>query len=246
MAGAGVSSFRGWWSYYPVTLLYRVPVPILLLFLLRAITALCDRWRGVRAPESPFLLLFPALILLVFSASPTQLGERYILLAYPPLFVWIGGLARVSFPSPWKPLGAALLAAWLVVGTARIPPHYLMYFNEIAGGPTQGWKTVHAGAARPADPAARVQAHPRPRGDQHQPPRAPLLRLAGRARAGRPRRLLDPDLPAPVMPGRCASGPGETASRREKRRTVGQVAGAPGRNRTPDPLLRRTPRDPDE
>ncbi|MBN1249746.1 MAG: hypothetical protein JXC32_18935, partial [Anaerolineae bacterium] len=36
--------------------------------------------------------------------------------------------------------GLALLLLWLAVGMARVAPHYLSYFNEIAGGPNSGWQ----------------------------------------------------------------------------------------------------------
>jgi hypothetical protein len=35
-------------------------------------------------------------------------------------------------------LGA--LCAWYALGTLRLHPHYLAYFNELAGGPAHGWR----------------------------------------------------------------------------------------------------------
>ena len=142
---AGEYSSQGWWYFYLVTLLYKVPVPLLIFFAIRAVTAVRERVRGIRAPAAPFLLLFPGLILLVFSMSATQLGERYILAVYPPIFVWLGGLASSGLRTPWTRVAGGLLCAWLLLGTLWIHPHHLMYFNEIAGGPTRGWKTIVAG-----------------------------------------------------------------------------------------------------
>ncbi len=142
---AGEYSSQGWWYYYLITLLYKVPVPVLIFFAVRVVTALRERLNGVRASEAPFLLLFPGLILLVFSMSATQLGERYILAVYPPLFVWLGGLASSGLRAPWTRVAGGLLCGWLLLGTLWIHPHHLMYFNEIAGGPTRGWKTIVAG-----------------------------------------------------------------------------------------------------
>ena len=68
---AGEWSTGGWWYFYLLTLLYKVPVPLLILFAARMVTASRERLRGTRAPEAPFLLVLPALILLVFSASST-------------------------------------------------------------------------------------------------------------------------------------------------------------------------------
>lgn len=34
------------------------------------------------------------------------------------------------------------LAAWYAAGTLRVHPHYLAYFNEIAGGPARGYHSL--------------------------------------------------------------------------------------------------------
>jgi hypothetical protein len=142
---SGELSGDGWWHYYLVTLWVKQPIPLLLLLLARWAWGVRRLVRGDRGGELRFLLAFPALILLVFSAADTQLGERYILAAYPPVFVWLGALARPA----WQSVGSrtALVAAllWLVVATVRIHPHPLMYFNELAGGPDRGWRTVVSG-----------------------------------------------------------------------------------------------------
>jgi 4-amino-4-deoxy-L-arabinose transferase-like glycosyltransferase len=141
----GEISDQGWWDYYLVTLLYKLPVPLLLLLAVRLGIGVWGLLQGTRRGEGRFLLFFPVLILLVFSLAKTQLGERYILPAYPFLFVWAGGLLQRGWPSGWPRFAMILLLAWLAIGTVRIHPHYLMYFNEIAGGPTRGWKTIVAG-----------------------------------------------------------------------------------------------------
>jgi len=132
----GEFSSGGWWRYYLMALLYKMPVPVLVLFAVRAATA---PWRRVGPRGAgPFLLVLPLLLLVTFSAARTQLGERYILPIFPLVFVWLGGVARLGVPRP----ALAVLLAWLALGTLRVHPHYLMYFNEIAGGPRRGWQRM--------------------------------------------------------------------------------------------------------
>jgi len=135
----------GWWSFYLWTLLYKQPVPFLVLLALRAGYGVLGWRRGERRGELRFLLAFPLLIFCVMSAADTQLGERYILPVLPPLFVWVGGLARAFTPWPFLRWAAAAALVWLAVGTLLVHPHYLMYFNEIAGGPDRGWRRVVSG-----------------------------------------------------------------------------------------------------
>lgn len=40
----------------------------------------------------------------------------------------------------WKAAAAGGLAAWLVASSFSVHPHYLAYFNELAGGPANGWR----------------------------------------------------------------------------------------------------------
>jgi hypothetical protein len=142
---SGEVSADGWWSYYLVTLAVKQPLAVLLLLAARGGWGISRLVRGERAGETRFLLAFPAFLLLIFSAADTQLGERYVLAAHPLLFVWLGGLAAPA----WRHVAsrAALLVAlvWIVAASLRIHPHHLMYFNEAAGGPDRGWRTVVSG-----------------------------------------------------------------------------------------------------
>jgi hypothetical protein len=125
-----------------MTLLYKVPVPVLILFALRAATALRTTLRERNTGEGRFLLLFPAVLLVVMSAGRAQLGERYILPMFPFVFVWLGGLARPGSLGPGRRLAMGALLAWLAADVLRLHPHHLMYFNQIAGGPRRGWQRL--------------------------------------------------------------------------------------------------------
>jgi len=85
----------------------------------------------------------PATVLLALMSAMTglDLGVRYDLPILPFLFV---GIARVAHPAALAWMGRAgrvaigVALAWMVVGTLRVHPHELSYFNEIAGGPRGG------------------------------------------------------------------------------------------------------------
>ena len=74
--------------------------------------------------------------------SPLNLGERHLLPTYPALFILAGGAAG-WLRSQHRWFGAAAVAALLVALGAEsiaIRPHYLAYFNVLAGGPESGYR----------------------------------------------------------------------------------------------------------
>lgn len=131
----GNYSGHGWWYFYFVTFLIKTPIPLLLLF----VTASVWFWRDTKKDWIDLIWLFLpiAIIFMVFSVSRVSIGLRYLLPIYPFIFVIAGRLALVvnKFRIP-----LCLLAVWYVVGTICIAPHYLAYFNEIIGGPGNGYK----------------------------------------------------------------------------------------------------------
>jgi hypothetical protein len=114
-------------------------------------------------------VLFPLLYGVISLFSPLNIGYRHLLPVLPFLFILAGRLstspvpqakARATFsqakaratssqaetratspllPTPYSLLRIASLA-WLALGTLRVAPHYLAYFNELAGGPDNGWR----------------------------------------------------------------------------------------------------------
>ncbi|HET8946632.1 MAG TPA: glycosyltransferase family 39 protein [Candidatus Polarisedimenticolia bacterium] len=132
----------GWWWYDLYALLVKLPLAIPILAMLAAVVAsLVPAARASLAGE--VFWIAPAAVLLAVMSAMTGLdiGVRYDLPVLPFLFV---GIARIAQPEALAWLGrtgrAALAAAlaWMVVGTLRVHPHELSYFNEIAGGPRGG------------------------------------------------------------------------------------------------------------
>ena len=73
-----------------------------------------------------------------------NIGHRHLLPVYPFVLVIAGRIAALAFGprARYAPLRVAvgLLCLWQAVATARAFPHYLAYFNELVGGPKNGWK----------------------------------------------------------------------------------------------------------
>ena len=138
----GQTSTTGWWYYFPIALILKTPLPLLILFAAALIrTALKRTWRTDLIFLLPSLFLFVSLIF-----NTNNLGYRYLLPIVPLLIVYISGLwprtiTRSLLPTiPLSSTRLALLAllTWSIIGTLRIYPYYLTYFNELAGGPDHG------------------------------------------------------------------------------------------------------------
>jgi 4-amino-4-deoxy-L-arabinose transferase-like glycosyltransferase len=133
----GQVSHQGWWYYFPVALALKTPLPTLLLWL----AALVALVLGQRQPwrDELALLLFPMLYLGFSLQSSLNIGYRHLLPILPLLAIFTGRLARCLRGLPRR-LVATGLGLWLVVGTVSLYPHYLAYFNELAGGPDGGYR----------------------------------------------------------------------------------------------------------
>jgi hypothetical protein len=138
----GQTSTTGWWYYFPITLTLKTPLPLLILFAAAfARTVIKRSWR-----DDLIFLLPSSLLLTSLLSSSINLGYRYLLPILPLLIVYVSGLwprtlSRTStplFPASLTRLTLSILLLWQVIGTLRIYPYYLTYFNEIAGGPDRG------------------------------------------------------------------------------------------------------------
>jgi hypothetical protein len=138
----GETSTTGWWYYFPIALLVKTPLPLLILFVATLIrTGIKRTWRSDLIFLLPSALLFISLVL-----NTNNLGYRYLLPVLPLIIVYVSGLwprtvshsLLPSIPLSRTQLALLLLLAWAVIDTLRIAPYYLTYFNEIAGGPDRG------------------------------------------------------------------------------------------------------------
>jgi len=88
------------------------------------------------------MLLFFGVLLAALLQSHIDAGHRYTIALYPIALLLTADawaeleLARRGWP---RAVGPILLGVQMVTSLAAAP-HYLSYFNPIAGGPDQGWK----------------------------------------------------------------------------------------------------------
>lgn len=134
----GEYSATGWWYYFPLTFLVKTTIPLLLLIVLGFVY-----WRryGTRLAGELMLLLPVALYLLFALTSNLNIGNRHLLPIYPFLIVFASKMGRALEPAQPRVLAIICLAlvGWHLVESARIYPHHLAYFNQIAGGPDNGY-----------------------------------------------------------------------------------------------------------
>jgi hypothetical protein len=73
--------------------------------------------------------------------SQLNIGHRHLLVLYPALYILAGAAAAVSPKS--GPMRRGLVAALLVgfaIESIAVRPHYLAFFNALAGGPRNGFR----------------------------------------------------------------------------------------------------------
>jgi hypothetical protein len=116
---------QGWWYFFPVILLFKTPLPFLILLLVAALTKRREVWIPILCAIGMLLVVLP---------SHINLGVRYLLPLYPFAAVATGA----GMVSCWNAKGfqrwlVVALLCWQVAVSTGIHPNYLTYFNEIAG-----------------------------------------------------------------------------------------------------------------
>lgn len=136
----GQVSKDGFWYYFPATFLLKTPLPLLLLL---ALAALSD-WRRRPLRREAFLWVPPLLYLGLVMTRSLNIGHRHLLPIYPYLFILAARVAVRGWREGRTPVRVALviLSAWYAVGTLSLHPRYLAYFNELAGGPRNGYRCL--------------------------------------------------------------------------------------------------------
>jgi len=157
----GQISPRGWWYYFPVAFAVKTPLPTLILLGGAIAGWIVSVYRLGKQGNSGklgkvwsalVLMLLPVLYFGISMQTLLNIGYRHLLPILPFLFIWISAL-RLPV-SDFRPptflrhlvtssAGACLLIfAWYALGAAAVFPYHLAYFNEIAGGPDNGYKIL--------------------------------------------------------------------------------------------------------
>ena len=155
-------SNMGWWYYFPVIYLLKIPLAfhiltlIALLYVFWLIIIKRPFWQNIfhRIKEwiknhfTEFsILVFLAIYWITSITGALNIGVRHILPVFPFIYILVGlGIAawikRISSPS-WKKIGISLVSVLLgfyIISSLLVWPHYLTYFNEIAKGSENGYK----------------------------------------------------------------------------------------------------------
>lgn len=142
----GQNAMHGWPQYFPVAFLVKTPLPLLFLFAALLLHIACRVSRSKLHPLHFMFYAFPLLYALASLTSTLNIGYRHLLPTLPFLYVAVASCElRVKscesrIANYILRFAFAFLLAWLVVGTLGIAPHYLTFFNELAGGPQNGWR----------------------------------------------------------------------------------------------------------
>jgi hypothetical protein len=160
----GEISAEGWKSYFPLVYLIKEPLTLHLLIL---ITLLYTAWlikrpfwvntfgrtRGWIKSHFPefAMLTFLGIYWLTSLTSKLNIGVRHLLPAFPFTMIlasvvicnyWLTPTPKLGVGVKTKSTLVGILLLWQAISLISIYPHFLTYFNEIAGGPAQGYLYV--------------------------------------------------------------------------------------------------------
>lgn len=140
----------GWWYFFPYTVLVKTPLSF---FIVLGMAAAWAMWAlRTDRPSTPWCVQrkwYPLIplwaLLLIYSTvslgSNLNIGHRHILPIYPALFI-LAGAAASWFTAAHRAMVGMLVVClmWFAVESFTIRPHYLAYFNQLAGGPAHAYR----------------------------------------------------------------------------------------------------------
>jgi hypothetical protein len=148
----GEWSNTGFTSFFPRAFLYKTPIPLLFLLIMAGIAGLL-RWRNIWRNGSRSAIardlrrLSPiwALVLVYATFSLTShlnIGHRHLLPIYPAIFIACGACTYFFRAQSGKTVAifAGAMICWQIIESSLLRPDYLSYFNQVAGGPKNGYK----------------------------------------------------------------------------------------------------------
>ena len=143
----GVQQQRGWWWWYLYAMAVKVPHGTMLIVVMAGMAGR-SLASETRATMSDWLVLIPALCILVLVSSQTGFSRyiRYLLPAFPFVFVWASRVAQPHLLNhPWWKGLIAFALLWNVWSCVKVHPHHLAFFNEASGGSDNGhWHLLDA------------------------------------------------------------------------------------------------------
>jgi len=151
----GEISNLGWKNYFPTVYAIKEPLTLHILTLIALLYAAwlikkpfwinplqrAKDW--IKNHFSEFAMLtFIGLYWLTSLTSNLNIGVRHLLPVFPFTFILVSVMTMNFLREPFlrlKYFVLALLILWQAISVVSIYPHFLAYFNEIAGGSNQGY-----------------------------------------------------------------------------------------------------------
>jgi len=141
----------GWRYYFPIIYILKEPLAFHILTLL---SVLCAAWMVLKSKSrkisewikshfSEFaMILFLGIYWLTSLISILNIGVRHLIPVFPFTIILVSAFTVNLLKAPFLKLKYALLAIlllWQAVSVISVYPHFLSYFNEIAGGSKNGY-----------------------------------------------------------------------------------------------------------
>lgn len=129
----------GWWWYHPLTLVFKMTLPEIILL---AVATTLAAGRDIRRTE--WEILVPALLYLGFSMISTlNVGVRYLLPVLPLLFLFSARIAYGPRQTGWlRPAVLGVAAVAQLTASLLGYPYYIAFFNRAVGGPENGYRLL--------------------------------------------------------------------------------------------------------
>ena len=125
--------------YFLVAFLLKASLPLLLLLAVAAYLLV----RRPRRDEENHMLVIVAVVFLATSLYAINIGVRHLLPVYPFLIVLASKVSTIRLSRPaLLNVPLTTLVLWQLGAATAVHPYYLSYFNELAGGPDNGYKAL--------------------------------------------------------------------------------------------------------
>jgi 4-amino-4-deoxy-L-arabinose transferase-like glycosyltransferase len=125
----------GWWYYFLLAFAFKSTLPSLIFLVLRILKSVSGL---IQAWGETILLAGIVFYFVVMSIGAHNLGVRYVLPAFPLIYIWVSGIVPAWWKNPFGRLVLVTLLGWQMWAAVSSFPNYIPYFNELVGGPKKG------------------------------------------------------------------------------------------------------------
>ncbi|MFH1801207.1 MAG: glycosyltransferase family 39 protein [Candidatus Omnitrophota bacterium] len=134
----GRVSEEGWWYYYLVAFIFKVPVMFLVLLVMCVVLRFSNKLPRLSSGEQ---LILWAIILYAFMTAFGKLnvGFRYMLPTLPLLYVLVSRVVLIKLKTATKTVLFSLALLLYAAESLSVAPHFLSFFNLLAGTAKNGY-----------------------------------------------------------------------------------------------------------